>query len=156
MWNELNKEVTSMCKAILPNNDLNNDLKQEVLLALFNTKNIESLFKEDKRRVFGLALRIAYRHCKERNQYFNKYVLQPFKNTIEFESFLTPAEEPKEITLNEMTEGLNEIDRLWIETYVSSDCATSQVSQKTGIYRKSIDYRLNKIFNKIRYNVLEK
>jgi len=155
MWNQINNEVNNICNYILPNNDFNNDLKQEVLIALFNYKGIDKIFNTSKVDVYKLARRIAYRFLYERNQFFNKKILKPFKNTIEFDAYILPQDEVKEITIKDITSELNEIDKLWIELYLSSDCATSQVSHKTGIYRKSVDNRLDLIFNKIRKNVNE-
>ena len=172
MWDELDIEVDKMCRSILPNNDLRHDLKQEVLMILFKKDGIEELFKEDKRKVFNLAIRIAYRQAKEGQQYFNKYILKPYKvvdymgnwsTDADKENFnskqslitlkMSKLQEDKNLSIEELTSGLNELDRTWIDTYLRFNCTTLQMSNATKIYRESIDKRLESIYKKIRNNL---
>ena len=150
MWKEIDKELTLICNSILPNNDLSKDLKQEVLIFLYQKEGIDELYKEDPNNVISLAVRIAYRQVYEGQQYFNKYILHPYRVTEELKNYHNLKSTYETPEVEEITKELNELDKLWVSTYAKLNCSVNQMSEATNIHRTAITNRLKHIFNNIR------
>lgn len=156
MWNKVDKELTKMCKNITGGLDIAQDLKQEVILLLFKHKGSEDLFYSNENEFFAMAFKFCYSVYYKRNSPFNKverYFKNPYievDNKDDYFFSLIEEDEEVEVNLDYYTNGLSEMDKLWLSEYCNNNNSYSALSDRTKIDRVSISNRMNEIFNKIR------
>lgn len=166
MWEQVDKELNTICKHLLKGsnytNDLYEDLKQEVLIILFNDRRSVSLYNEDKnvffRMVFGLAYNMAFHKgsvFNKKETYFKDRSIRVVNcDDLILDYYRNKQEDKEELfDIKKYAKNLSELDRLWLNEYYLNGCNISKLSNKTKINRVSISNRMKGIFKKIKQRV---
>lgn len=166
MWEEIDNELNKICRTILSSDSLFfNDLKQEVLICLFEQSNIEQRFKEDKRGVFLFAYHLAYSFVY-RSTKFNRKTLRDgrYNNSfnvddISIEEMLDKNiiiaihnDKDKDSLIDSFGVGLNEIERLWLEAYIENHFSYTALADKINSDKRSVSVKMKEVFKKIKKN----
>lgn len=166
MWEEIDNELNKICRTMLSSDSLFfNDLKQEVLVCLFEQPNIEKRFKEDKRGIFLFAYHLAYSFVY-RSTKFNRKTLKDGRyndsfnvNDISIEELLDKDiiiaihnDKDKESLIDRFGVGLNEIERLWLEAFIESHLSYQVLSDKLKSDVSSVYRKMKEVFRKIKKN----
>lgn len=158
MWEFINKEVLKACKIALKgcrlrDNTIVKDVAQEVLIILFSDNRTEELYNEDKERLKGFIYRIVFRQVKEIGQATRIKLIQPLQiNFVDIEDYQFKENKTSHLGLNlkDLQKGLNEIDKLWLQTYKDCNCSYSQVARKIKCDRLTVTHRIKEVFKEVK------
>lgn len=161
-------ELLAICKAATDNHELTEDLRQEVVLALYNKTEEELTEIYNAGRLGTYAAMIAYRKWYFRNgSQFDgqkntscfRYVYRDFnfiasvdledvKNLLDYEDF-NNEQHVKEL-YKELTAHLEPLERDILREYVNRNCKVSQLAKDAGVSRRHLQKRMDFIKEKIK------
>jgi len=154
MYNEIDKELTRICRAVTKNHELWEDLKQEVFIILVNKGDLEERWRSGT--FFAFAYMIAYKQYNlSKSKFYRKhrrhrYIEDKDIDDTPNQNAKLPDEETPEQVVAEIMKHLSPSERLWIDHWLKRNCSVKKLSEDSKISRPSITARLNALFDEIK------